>query len=490
MKKRFLVLSMLAAFVLAAGTARAQSVDEKIQSLEAELTQLKEQQIELKKEATAAAAAMPSFSYRPGNGLLIEAADKAWSFRTSMEGHMRMYFLDGRAHAGRTSGEIMGRRFRPEFYYCINNCLYEIETKLDLDGFGTGNAKNATGTGVGSILQRGAFHFHAENLNPFMPTVSLGMDISTSAAATLSRQGSSAIGAQSEFDMWSREVGPNTGRAGNGVTLTWNNRSLSGIGIPGRIGRFQVGRATISEGDDGLSSFKNNPGYNVYGNIQPFSATKNKWLRGLLVETGFWSCRMDLDANSNGCDRLRIRDHGAPARQALVDTGANSVGEGRYHTLQHGLTWTVGPYRLRGVYGYVAKMNKVNTGAGAGASGWLIGHDLYVWSPKGFLTGSPNIPGSILMGTAFQRNDVDCGSNLRFEGGTSSCTAASGGHRTRRILLREWGLFYFLTPRQSIGGHVLWYDASSKIGATPRRNLGANSSGEWIDAMLDWRFSF
>ncbi|HUF43566.1 MAG TPA: hypothetical protein VMR20_16550, partial [Verrucomicrobiae bacterium] len=95
MKKRFLVLSMLAAVVLAAGTARAQSVDEKIQALEAELTQLKDQQIELKKEATAAAAAMPSYSYRPGNGLLIEAADKAWSFRTSLEGHMRMYFMDG-----------------------------------------------------------------------------------------------------------------------------------------------------------------------------------------------------------------------------------------------------------------------------------------------------------------------------------------------------------------------------------------------------------
>jgi hypothetical protein len=480
MKKRFLVLSMLAAFVLAAGTARAQSVDEKIQALEAELMQLKDQQIELKKEATAAAAAMPSFSYRPGNGLLIEAADKAWSFRTSVEAHMRMHFMDGRAHAGRTSGEIMGRRFRPEFYYCINNCLYEIEAKLDLDGFGTGNAKNAAGTGVGSILQRAAFHLHAENLNPFLPTVSLGMDISTSAAATLSRQGSGAVGSQSEYDLWSRNVGPNTGRAGNGITLTWDNKSLSGIGIPGRIGRFQVGRATISEGDDGLSSFKNNPGYNVYGNIQPFSQTKNKWIRGLLLETGFWSCRMDIDANSNGCNRIRIQDHGAGGRQALVDTGNNSVGDGRYNTLQHGLSWEVGPYRVRGVYGYIAHIKDKGTmGAGAGADGWLIGHDLWLWSPKGFLTGSANVPGSVLMGTSFQRNNVDCGSG-------NGCV---GGSRHKRILLREWGLFYFLTPRQSVGGHVLWYDAS-KLTPAVRRNLGANSSGEWIDIMLDWRYSF
>ena len=59
--------STLAAFLLTAGTVQAQSVSDKISALEVELQQLKEQQIELKKEATAAAAAMPSFSYRPGN---------------------------------------------------------------------------------------------------------------------------------------------------------------------------------------------------------------------------------------------------------------------------------------------------------------------------------------------------------------------------------------------------------------------------------------
>ena len=61
MKRVYWVASMLAAFLLAAGTARAQSVDDKINSLEQELSQLKAQQIELKKDATAAADAMPSF---------------------------------------------------------------------------------------------------------------------------------------------------------------------------------------------------------------------------------------------------------------------------------------------------------------------------------------------------------------------------------------------------------------------------------------------
>ena len=91
-KKSMWLASLLAAFLLAAGTVQAQSVSDKISALEQELQQLKESQIELKKEATAAAAAMPSFSYRPGNGMMIEAADKSWSFRHSFEAHMRYNF--------------------------------------------------------------------------------------------------------------------------------------------------------------------------------------------------------------------------------------------------------------------------------------------------------------------------------------------------------------------------------------------------------------
>ncbi len=83
---------------LAAGTVRAQSVDDRIKSLEQELLQLKEQQIELKKEATTAAQAMPAFSYRPGNGLNIEAADKSWGVRFTVETHFRYNFESGRLH--------------------------------------------------------------------------------------------------------------------------------------------------------------------------------------------------------------------------------------------------------------------------------------------------------------------------------------------------------------------------------------------------------
>jgi hypothetical protein len=58
-------------------------VDDKIKAL-AELSSLKSQQL-LKTEATAAAAALPDFSYRPGNGVNIQVADKSGGIRFSME---------------------------------------------------------------------------------------------------------------------------------------------------------------------------------------------------------------------------------------------------------------------------------------------------------------------------------------------------------------------------------------------------------------------
>ncbi|HSK28908.1 MAG TPA: hypothetical protein VLA17_03010, partial [Candidatus Limnocylindria bacterium] len=207
--------------------ARGQSVDDKINALEAELTQLKEQQIELKKEATAAAAAMPSFSYRPGNGVNIEAADKSWGFRTSLEADFRLYFHSGRDQVGRSQGELMGRRFRPYFYYCLNNCLWELEAALDLDGWGTGNAKNATNTGTGSILQRGALKFAADQLHPWLPQLQLGMEVQNAQGGSLARQGSGSVGAQAEYDLHTRNNGFNTGRAGQGFVFNWDNRSLS-----------------------------------------------------------------------------------------------------------------------------------------------------------------------------------------------------------------------------------------------------------------------
>jgi hypothetical protein len=490
--------------LMVASTARSDSVDDKIKALEAELTQLKEEQIELKKEATAAAAALPTFSYRPGNGVQIEAADKSWSFRHSFESHFRMYFLDGRDQVGRSNGELEGRRFRPEFYLCLSNCLWMIDWRLDLDGFG----------GL-SDLQRGMIWLDTEQLNPWLPLVGFGMDTTNSGPGSRSRQGSGAVGAQAEYDLFTANQGFNTGAATYGVSFTWDDRSLSGIGIPGRISRFQLGSAAYAEGDAGSQVNTDRKDFNAYLSVQPFSQLKNKWLRGMLFEYGAWFCNVDGRAVTNGCSRYRVRDNArGNGRTTLFDSGSNSIGDGLHIQQGPGFVWSIGPYTFRTMY--IWQRSEDGGGAGPGSiinattsrgqkkgQVFLFGHDLFLWSPKGFLTGSVNTAGSVLAGYHWERTDVSVGCN-----GNTGIPCA-GGHlpqfHRNRIILNEWDLWYFIRPRMSVGMSVLWYDASNlnnqrnqaahnlDVCSTNDINSGGcrvGKGGDWLDVFLNWRYTF
>jgi hypothetical protein len=138
------------------------------------------------------------------------------------------------------------------------------------------------------------------------------------------------------------------------------------------------------------------------------------------------------------------------------------------------------------------------------ANSFLIGHDLFIWSPKGFLTGSSATPGSILLGTHFERVDMSVGC-----GGTTGITC-TGGHlpqfHQNRILLREADLWYFVAPRMSVGVNWLWYDASNlRNGAnqaahnlgvcdtprvTPATGCRNGKGGDWHTLFLNWRYTF
>jgi hypothetical protein len=357
-------------------------------------------------------------------------------------------------------------------------------------------------------LQRGALNIHLENLNPFLPTVQLGMEVSGSMSSA--RQGSGAVGSQAEYDLHTRNNGFNTGRAGQGILLNWDDRALSGIGIPGRIGRFQVGMASFGESDDGLSSFTDKKDFNTYLSVQPFSQLKSFWIQGLTFEMGAWFCNSDDRALNNGCDRYRIQDHGDGGRQTLFDSGAGSIGDGLHIALTPGIVWNLGPYTLRAMAHRQRSEDKGGTPGQKKGDSWLIGHDLFLWSPKGFLTGSANTAGSILLGTHFERVDMEVGCNGN-TGITCASVVAAGGnaHLTQfhrnRILLREADIWYFVAPRMSIGVNWLWYDASNlrngnnqaahNLGvcdtpATPANGCRVGKGGDWHTLFLNWRYTF
>jgi hypothetical protein len=525
---------MLAIIFAAALPARAESVDQRINALEAELTRLKaeqaevkSEQLELRKNALAAEGALPTFTYRAGNGLRIEAADKSWAIRFAMEAHMRMLFEKGRMHLGRTNGEVMARRFRPRWNFCVVNCFYEIEYSLDDDGFGTS-----------SELQRGAVWVHLEQISPWLPTVYFGQDIPAESGDFGS--GSSAVGWQQEFPLLQRGL-INTGSSTNGFGFNWDDKPLGSIGIPGKINRINFAVAGVSETGDGRST-NIDAGHNMlaYISVAPFSELKNKWLEGFEWEFGAWFCKVDrfdalsdvseggngygaVDADGNGedenpqdqdCERLRIRDNGDGGRQTLFDTGSGRIGRGLHHSLFTGIQYEVGPYTLR-VFGYFARWHNGsgNVNAGVGRPGltkgnnWNIAHDLWLFSPKGWLTGSPSTPGSVLVGTRFERVDVTCNHGGGAPGlapavaGTGGCTNA--GFNRNTVLVREWGIYYFLMSRVSIGVNWTWYDAqnlpfatrhaleltkfpNSKVDASQRSSRG----GSWTDVSLNFRYRF
>src|ERR1044072_299758 len=310
------ILSLMGAGLLlalvSALPAQAQDVDQRIRALEDELTRLKTEQanvkaeqIEMKRSALAAEGALPTFRDRPGNGMLIEAADKAWSLRFTLVAHMRMLFESGQSHVGRTNGEVMARRWRPFFNYCINDCFWEMSYGIDADGFGTGNGKDATNTATGSILQRAQVYAHLEQISPWLPTFSFGMD--SEGAISSSRRGSSSTGSQMDYDLLSRNNGFNTGRPGQSISLTWSDIGLEPIAIPGRIREFQMVTGGIGEGDDGLSSFRDaGQNFSFHLEVEPFAQVKSKWLQGLGFEVGGWFCKVSRnDATDNACSRVR-----------------------------------------------------------------------------------------------------------------------------------------------------------------------------------------
>ncbi len=182
MKNKFLISGalgfLLTVLLAAAAPVRGDDVDQRIRSLEDELarlkseqTQVKAEQIELRKQATAAEAALPSFSYRPGSGMLIEAADKAWSFRFTLESHFRLLFESGLTEAGRETGGVMGRRFRPFFYYCVNDCLYEVDLTASVPV-----TPRIRRTQVPARFCSAVYYGSTEKLNPWLATLYLAMD--------------------------------------------------------------------------------------------------------------------------------------------------------------------------------------------------------------------------------------------------------------------------------------------------------------------------
>ena len=188
-------------------------------------------------------------------------------------------------------------------------------------------------------------------------------------------------------------------------------------------------------------------------NYQPFSKIKNKWLEGIDVGVGYQLDRIHPDEDGRGFFRVRTTER---QRLALIEVARDLDPESMRHYVTPGFGWKIGPYWLRTAVAW----NKGEFADGGDVRGWMwrISNELFLWSPKGFLTGSVNTPGSLMAFTGFERDDYRADNN-----GLRECSSSGENCERAHAYNANAGMWYFVRPRLSLGLEYGFYHVN-KIG--------------------------
>lgn len=431
-------------FLAVAPALRAQGVNEKISALEAELARLKTEQMELKKEATAQADKMPTYSYRAGRGLQIDAGDKSWGFRASWVYRPDMtYWPRGNAHDERNDFTPTAKNHRAWFYYFLNDGFYEGSFGLDMD---TGDLTEQQGADL--IV-------HFDQWHPWLPAFVIGVE----SGSTVNWQDSSygSFGS-AQFDRTLLVQGNwiNTGTY-RGFGLIWEDAPAG----PGEISLETILASSMRGGTDNSYFASDRKIANLFFGWKPASRTKSKWLQGLEFSMGATFHSIDQGTREDGNDTCsflcRQRLTGNESFGAVTFMDVPDIGNGFVRYFTPGFAWQVGPYKFRATYADVRFTGRDDDYHGVKGRVFRFAHELFIRSPKGWFTGSSSTPGSILVGFSWERNDLSCG-----EGGTDSQNCDDSGEFQRnRVLVREVGLKYFIIRNMYVGYHWAWYDAKN-----------------------------
>jgi hypothetical protein len=223
----------------------------------------------------------------------------------------------------------------------------------------------------------------------------------------------------------------------------------------------------------------------------PFSQTKNKWISGLVFGLHWQATSIDgragVTADNSEDDRLRIRAEERRGRVTLFD--ANEVGSGPSIYYFPGLRWTVGPYAFYSNYSSRTGEGRGDAFKGVRVTGFQFNNQLFVWSPKGFLTGSAATPGSIQIGWNFERAEGECG---KTSAGTCVGAGGAGGKVQRTAVLeRELGINYYIRPRMKLGLWWVWYDSSNtpqrtQVAVGCKSNITTANAGAGAGRSCEW----
>lgn len=372
-------LVLMAVMVLAASPVQASDVDARIQTLERELAQLKQNQ----ESALAAEMKGPSFKYKPGGGLTIAAADNNWSIRFTqrLQVYHTIWLSNENPEAGYQNLELRMRRFRPTINVSSQQGFYAVTWLLN---------NGSDGTAFG-----GDGYINFDKLNPWLPSFGWGFSPSFS--------GNSQAGAFRTEDSPVLDGLGIGGQQDGSFVLSW--KKLPGMGIS-KITHLQVAwgqdnQPEATQGDDG-----NSVGFAL--GLKPLA--KAKGMGGLAVSS--LSYTFGYQAHTDTSSGLRARTPNLANRPTLINTGSVNA-DTTY--MSHGLGWS--PLKWLSLAANFATYERdPGGGVDVEATDVRLAARVWLWGPKSGMMGGSKGEGGIYVAPLYSAADVD------YDGGSSDVT--------------------------------------------------------------------
>jgi hypothetical protein len=319
--------------------------------------------------------------------------------------------------------------------------------------------------------QHARFMFNFDKINPYFPSLEIA-DRGLEQPSYVQRSSSSSARVELTRDMLSDSGYDTLSHAGIGIG--WRDTPVaSGDFTFWTEYRIGAGYSQNVNSDTDRKQFQIKVG------ARPFSQTKNKWLQRLKFGVGWLAWSID-DRSAVANRRLALRTDDRIGRIRTMD--ANNIGGGDHRTLHPGLEWGVGPYLFRAESAYSKYDNDGAAFNGNEVDGtvWSFQNELFLWSPKGFLTGTSRTPNSLLIGWSFARSDMDCGSG-------ADCTPGGSTSSKGHLIKRELDLWYFIRPGLSVGAWWNWW-STPNMPTTLQRDVGCvnNRGSERVGKSCDW----
>ncbi len=382
---------LMGALALAASPVQAQhhaggsDVDTRIQALERELTQLKQNQ-EAANEESALAAEMkgPSFKYSAGKGLTIAAADNLWSitFGQRLQVYTSFWLTNDNPEEGYQNGVIRIRRFRPNINVTSQYGFYEVKW---------------TFSGKSTVAFDGDAYLHFEKTNPWLPTVGYGYNPSFS--------GNTGNGfGRTEDSLFVNALAMGGAQDGS-VVLSWTK-------LPA-MGMAKINHLQFAVGLDEQDEYSNGPGHGTNGRSRAFALGIQPLANAATGMGGFdisslqyafaYESMSDLSEGPGDKDGNIF----GPTTQEAVTLAHVAKVMGDHTYTFHGVSWS--PLKWLGLAAHVANYEADENGGmmkAIEASEVRLAATMWLWGPKSGMMGGSKTEGGIYVSPIYTSVDL------------------------------------------------------------------------------------